>query len=228
MMTKKSKPLGKIKPNNIISIKQTSGETPAEAMARQMLQPMLKNAVAASSFTGKLFEGQKEVPGTADYTQYIEAAADGAAKGELELVSKTLAAQAIALDSMFSELARRAALNAGEYMNATERYGRLALKAQSNCRATLEALARLHQPREQTVRHVHVNEGGQAIVADQFHHQVGGQRNVNSTKQCHATGMPSEYATLPCSNSTGDTVSVPSGEGAETMPNARGHKPRRT
>lgn len=36
-------------------------------------------------------------------------------------------------------------------------------------RATLEALAKLHQPREQTVKHVHVNEGGRAIVADQIH-----------------------------------------------------------
>ena len=41
------------------------------------------------------------------------------------------------------------------------------MKAQSNCRTTLEALAKLHQPREQTVRHIHVNDGGKAIVADQ-------------------------------------------------------------
>ncbi|OYU35259.1 MAG: hypothetical protein CFE35_09710 [Novosphingobium sp. PASSN1] len=43
------------------------------------------------------------------------------------------------------------------------RYMRLALKAQAACRSTLEALARLHQPREQTVKHVHVSEGGQAV-----------------------------------------------------------------
>jgi hypothetical protein len=35
-----------------------------------------------------------------------------------------------------------------EYLDAAERYGRLAMKAQGNCRATLEALAKLHQPRE--------------------------------------------------------------------------------
>lgn len=60
-------------------------------------------------------------------------------------------------------------MNLGEYPQAMERYTRLALKAQGNCRATLEALAKLHQPREQTVKHVHVNEGGQAVVADHFH-----------------------------------------------------------
>lgn len=75
----------------------------------------------------------------------------------------------VTLESMLAELARRAANTMGEYINAAEHYGRLALKAQSNCRATLEALAKLHQPREQTVHHVPVNEGGQAVVADHFH-----------------------------------------------------------
>ncbi|MBO6825362.1 MAG: hypothetical protein JJ879_04115 [Sneathiella sp.] len=197
-MGKKPEPIRKVEPNNLMSIEPTSGETLEEAMAKKILQPMLKNAAAASSFAEKLVDAQKELPGISDYTQFVEATANGAARGELELVSKTLAAQAITLDCMFSELARRAALNTGEYLNATERYGRLALKAQSNCRATLETLARLHQPREQIVRHVHVNEGGQAIVADQFHHHGGGQRNANITKQCHTTGMPCECAALLC------------------------------
>ena len=91
-------------------------------------------------------------------------------------------------DSEPAFAARRAANNMGEYINATERHGRLALKAQSNCRATLEALAKLHQPREQTVRHVHVNEGGQAVVADQFHLQIGGPENADRAEQPHATG----------------------------------------
>ncbi len=33
----------------------------------------------------------------------------------------------------------------------------------------------LHQPREQTVKHVHVNECGQAIVADHIHQHTGGK-----------------------------------------------------
>ena len=71
-------------------------------------------------------------------------------------------------------------------LQSAERYGRLAFKAQSNCRATLEALAKLHQPREQTVKHVHVNEGGQAVVADQFHQHTGGRENAKSNGQPHA------------------------------------------
>lgn len=41
---------------------------------------------------------------------------------------------------------------------------------------TLEALAKLHHPRKRTVRHVHVNEGGQAVIVDKFHHHTGGQQ----------------------------------------------------
>jgi hypothetical protein len=75
---------------------------------------------------------------------------------------------------------RLLAWSMGTYSQATERYARLALKAQANCRATLEALARLQQPREQTVKHVHINQGGQAVVADHFHtgaEKMGNQAN---------------------------------------------------
>jgi hypothetical protein len=37
-------------------------------------------------------------------------------------------------------------LNLGEYINAAERYMRLALKAQAQCRATIETLAALKSP----------------------------------------------------------------------------------
>jgi hypothetical protein len=57
-----------------------------------------------------------------------------------------LNAQANALNAVFSELCRRAALNMGEYPDAMERYLRLAFKAQSQCRATVETLAVIKNP----------------------------------------------------------------------------------
>ena len=66
---------------------------------------------------------------------------------------------------MFTELVRRSAVNMGQYLDASERYMRLALKAKANCPPTLEAQAKLHQRGGQTVKHVHLNEGGQAVVA---------------------------------------------------------------
>jgi hypothetical protein len=125
------------------------------------------------------------------------------------------------MDSMFTELARRTANNMGEYIDAAERYGRLALKAQSNSRATLEALAKLHQPREQTVRHVHVNEGGQAVVADHFHNHTGGNENVETVKQPHATRAAGEGPALPSSDPLREGVPITSDKGQETVQDAR-------
>ena len=95
--------------------------------------------------------------------------------------------QAISLDALFTEMARRSGNNMGRYPDAADRYMRLALKAQAACRATLEALTSLHQPREQTVKHVHVNEGGQAVVfhvkekaANHRHLAINGSSRVNS------------------------------------------------
>jgi hypothetical protein len=43
-----------------------------------------------------------------------------------------LAAQAVALDTIFGEFTRRSAMNIGNHFDAMERYARLALKAQAN------------------------------------------------------------------------------------------------
>jgi hypothetical protein len=66
--------------------------------------------------------------------------------GDLGSAEATLMAQATALDAVFGELSRRALLNMGTYLNATDTYLRLALRAQSQCRATLETLATIKNP----------------------------------------------------------------------------------
>lgn len=225
-MANRKKPDGGMQPNNALTVEQTTEETGAQAMARKLLQPTLKNAAAASAFTGKMMGSDLELPGIGDYADHVLSVTRKAADGDLAIASKILAAQAITLDSMFAELARRAANNMGEYINAAERYGRLALKAQSNCRATLEALAKLHQPREQTVRHVHVNEGGQAVIADEFHNHTGGQKNGQSADQPHATDTAGASAALPCPDPIRGGVSVPGRQGRRAMPDARGKRQR--
>jgi hypothetical protein len=67
--------------------------------------------------------------------------------GDMQPVEAILFSQAVTLETIFTNLARRAAMNAGEYLNATDTYMRLAFKAQAQCRATLEALAEIKNPR---------------------------------------------------------------------------------
>lgn len=211
-----------MQPNNTLAVKQAPDETGAQAVARKVLDPGFRHALTASQFADKMLGTSIEHPGLMDYVDHVLKVAGEAKNGELAIASKLLAAQALTLDSMFTELARRAALNMSEYLGATESYGRLALKAQSNCRATLEALAKLHQPREQTVRHVHVNEGGQAVIADQFHHHGGGTgENGKSNEQSLAAAPASNCPALPCPDPLGNGVPIPSREREATLQDAR-------
>ena len=84
--------------------------------------------------------------------------------GDLSAAINMLSSQAAALNAIFGELARRSALNMGQYMDASERYMRLALKAQGQCRATLETLAAIKNPPVVFARQANINNGGQQQV----------------------------------------------------------------
>jgi hypothetical protein len=75
----------------------------------------------------------------------------------------TLVAQAHTLDVLFAHLTRRAVLNMGHALNATETYFRLALKAQSQCRATLQTLADIKNPPTIFARQANITNGPQQV-----------------------------------------------------------------
>jgi hypothetical protein len=84
-------------------------------------------------------------------------------KGNLQDAETLLTAQAFALDAIFTSIARRAQLNMGEYIDAADRYMRLALKAQGQCRATLETLANIKNPPVVVARQANISNGPQQI-----------------------------------------------------------------
>jgi len=205
-------------------IRQTPTESDSAALARTLLDTDTRHGLVAGNFVENLLGTLGEKPALDDYVQGVKRDGARAEKGDLALASRMLSAQAHSLDCMFTEFARRAALNMGEYFDASERYARLAMKAQTNCRTTLEALAKFHQPREQTVRHVHVNEGGQAIVADEFHHHGKAAENEVSNEQSHAPrndGETASRAALPRPDPERDGVPVASGKGKTPVQDAR-------
>ena len=175
------------KPDNSLHIAPNPEENEHKAMARAIIGPSFRHGQTTAQLLKANLGDTAIAPGLADYAEALAEKAKAAARGDLTCASQMLASQAMTLDGIFTEMARRMALNMGEYLGATETYARIALKAQANSRATLEALAKLHQPREQTVRHVHVNEGGQAVIADQFHHHGGVEENGKIDDQSLAT-----------------------------------------
>jgi hypothetical protein len=71
-----------------------------------------------------------------------------------------LAAQAVALNCMFVELGARAASHLGTDIDRAERYARLALKAQANCRVTLQTISDIKHPAVIFARQANVANGG--------------------------------------------------------------------
>ena len=222
-MTKRKQPKVPDTEPKSITVHAEKGESEPRTMSRVMLEPYLRHGIVTKAISDKMMGKLPGEPAFDDFAHVIKAKAEITAKGNMTLPSEILTAQAMTLDSIFTEFARRSAMNMGDYIDASKRYMRLALKAQANSRATLEALAKLHQPREQTVKHVHVNEGGQAVVADHFHQNTGGQENAKTNEQPYATeiGAAGTSPSLPSPDPLGNGMPIPSRAGQAAMQDAR-------
>lgn len=151
---------------NVLTVTEEEGKTRERQKAELGLSSIVANAVTSSNFAKGSF-------GVIELSEAVRVMREKIAKvkaGDLSDVEATLTAQAATLDAVFNELARRGALNMGEHLGATETYLRLALKAQAQCRATLETLAEVKYPKAATfVRQQNVayqqqvnNDGGTA------------------------------------------------------------------
>lgn len=206
-----------------IPVMVPKGERMGPNVAAKLVSPLNRHGVLALQFQGYLVSGipEEDKPTLADFAKELDRRIEKSGSGDLTVASSLLTAQALTLDGVFTEIARRAADNmAAGYLPAFETYMRLALKAQAQSRTTLEALAKLHQPHVQTVRHVHVNDGGQAIVADEFHHHTGGKGNGRAAGgQPHAQG--SCGSALPGPDAVGTSVPGTGRQRKTAMQNAR-------
>lgn len=193
-----------------------------ESKERKLAEVALDPAAHALSVAEPFNRGSFGKQGITETFAVLVDQLKGAKDGDRSHYRSMLAAQAISLNSIFTELARRAALNMGDYLGAKETYMRLALKAQAQSRATIEALERLANGHVQTVKHVHVNQGGQAVIADQVHNHARGMKNGKSDDQSQGTGAAGASAALPGPNRQGSGVPIASREGPEAVPDARG------
>lgn len=210
----------------LIDMKLPDGATVSQAMAMLQIEPNMRNAHLASMAASGVLSASKERVDFGDTFAKLNSTVDAAKDGDIEHVSAALAAQVISLDAIYTDLARRALMNIGPHFDASMKLMGMALKAQSNARATAEALARIHQPREQTVhhRHYHIDPDGKAVFVENMN---GGLGNAGIAYQAYAQGAP--VATLPGANQIGKPVSGAGHEREEPVSNARrGSGKRRT
>jgi hypothetical protein len=135
------------------------GKSKERSLADVALDPSSSAAVTIRSFTKGTF-------GETDLGSIYEALRDTATavkRGDLGSAETMLVAQAATLNALFVELTRRSGVNMGEYLDAADRYMRLALKAQAQCRATLETLATIKNPPVVYARQANIAAGPQQV-----------------------------------------------------------------
>lgn len=141
-MTNKRSPTKSHKPMQL-EIVGKKGESESKAHARGSLEPTVQAGVTIYDCynKGKLggIELQELVNVLSDQTKAVHA-------GNLERSEEMLVAQTHILDAIFNLLTQRAVQNISHYPATVEKYLRLALKAQSQCRTTWEAISAIKNP----------------------------------------------------------------------------------
>lgn len=145
-----------VKPRNHIQLYGGKDDDRDAILARELTRPAVTAAATITHLQGDTHEVNALV---AELQKQIEAVNSG----DLARAEGILMAQAHTLDGLFNSLVSRSIRNMGEYMNAAETYMRLALKAQSQCRATLETLAQIKNPPIVYAKQANISNGPQQV-----------------------------------------------------------------
>jgi hypothetical protein len=150
------------KPDNnlVVRVQARPGETAPRTIARSYLDPL----TLASGTLARLNNGNGGVDINAFIAELQNHASD-ASEGKLTRPEAMLTAQSHTLDALFHALITKSLANANEgYLSAAETYMRLAFKAQSQCRSTVETLAEMKNPAPFAfVRQANIANGPQQI-----------------------------------------------------------------
>lgn len=134
------------------------GKTEEASLARYAINPTLSNVVTVREYAKRTWPDELHIT---ELAAALNEQAKAAKEGDLSQGEAMLMVQAHTLDAIFNNLAQRAAR--AQYMPQLEQYMRLALKAQSQCRATLESLANIKNPPIVYAKQANVTTGPQQV-----------------------------------------------------------------
>jgi hypothetical protein len=129
------------KPPESFLIYRLEGESSEAARARAALQPSTNAASALDKWAEAL--GPQDIN---EVRKELQQRAREVSSNDLTRLEAMLTAQAHTLDALFSNMTVRAH-NTLKYPKAFELFMRLGLKAQAQCRATVETLAEMKNPK---------------------------------------------------------------------------------
>jgi hypothetical protein len=144
--------------NSVKVFLRDSNDTADAASARTLTKPEVQAAAAIQKFEGDNHEVNALI-------RELESQVAKVHTGDLARPEAMLLCQSHTLDEIFYCLVRRSQANMETgYPDACERYMRLALKAQSQSRTTLETLAEIKNPRSVAfVRQANIAHGAQQV-----------------------------------------------------------------
>jgi hypothetical protein len=124
--------------------------------ARELLRPstLAANTIGSLGLTGD----QTDVP---SLMRVLREQNERVTKGDLSRAEAMLMSQAATLDALFCSLTRRAVVQ--EMLHPYEVHFRLALRAQAQCRATLETLAAIKNPPVLIAKQANIAHGPQQV-----------------------------------------------------------------
>lgn len=128
--------------HNELRRKLPKGKLPLQDVADMITEGVASNSLAVRDWTEGVV--RQEQLGITELYVALEDMGRAVAAGDLCRAESLLTAQVASLNALYVSLARRA--HAAKYMENFERYLRLALRAQAQCRATVETLALMKNP----------------------------------------------------------------------------------
>jgi len=149
-MAAKMKPAAK----DAVVVPATKDENFDDAIARTLTRPEISAALTIQKWQGEVSEVNALARTLSSQTNNI-------ANGNMARPEAMLLSQAQTLDELFNNLARKA--HGQTHMPHYETFLRLAFKAQSQCRSTLETLAAIKNPPVIYAKQANISNGHQQI-----------------------------------------------------------------
>lgn len=144
--------------SQVLELRLREGQTEEQALTEFNSKSAFLSTATKESFHisfGQDFNFQSNM-------QILEKTIQQIQSGDLSKIEEMYISQAVALEVMFTSLARRA--KAQDKLLQYETHMRLALKAQNQSRATLQALVQLKQPSNTTfVKQANIAQGHQQV-----------------------------------------------------------------
>lgn len=166
--------------SKLMRVIRRPGVTEDRVLAEHALDPATANAVTALEFSRALYSDIS----LQDCVMVVKDDIESINGGNLDKLEGMLTAQAIALNAMFNNFAHRAIK--ADVMPKLDTYFRLALKAQSQCRSTVEAIAEIKYPKSATfikqaniAQQQQVNNGDAKLPTETHAHE----RNITPSNE---------------------------------------------